>query len=161
MSSSILEFPRIATMNLRPEPLTFGQPITSLLERVVRYDSIPWMVPLLTELRYLETCGQLEPGLGDLRIAQATADRIRRLIAVVPGDYLPAPTLAPFSGGGLSVSWRIGNKELWFTAYPDHDDFVFMRTDQNDEIVEDGVIDLRQSDRLINILLAFLNTPAQ
>ena len=161
MSSSILEFPRIATVDLRPEPFSISQPITSLLERVVRYDSIPWMVPLLTQLRYLETTGQLVPGLGDLRIAQATANRIRRLLAVVPGAYLPAPTLAPFSGGGLSLSWKIGNKELSFTAYPDQNDFVFMRTDEHDEIVEDGIIEFPSSKRFINVFLEFLNTPAR
>jgi hypothetical protein len=148
-------------MDLRPEPFLTDQPVASLLERVVGYDSTTWILPLLIELRNLETTGQNIPGVGDLRIAQATADRVRRLLAFVPGAYLPAPTLAPFSGGGLSILWNIGNKELSFTAYPEQDDFVFLRADQTGEIVEDGVVRLDQRERLLDIFLAFLNTPAQ
>jgi hypothetical protein len=112
-------------------------------------------------LNALEKSGQNIPGVGDLTIAPPTADRIRRLLTIVPGEDLPEPTLAPFSGGGLALTWNIGQRELTFTAYPDHNDFVFIRTDDNDEPADDGILRLEETNRLSEVLTAFLTNPAR
>jgi len=69
--------------------------------------------------------------------------------------------LAPFSGGGVALTWNIGDRELTFTAYPDHDDFVFMRTDNNDEIADDGILRLDQTREMGDVFAAFLTNPAR
>ena len=152
--------PPAATIKVGPGPSS-GHVRTSLLERVVRFDSAHWLPSLLSGLRALETTGENIPGIGDLSVAHATADHVRRLLTIIPGQYLPPPTLAPFSGGGLALSWYIGERELSFTAYPDHNDFVFMRTNDSDEIVDDGILRLDQTEKLGDIITAFLINPAQ
>lgn len=133
----------------------------SQLERVVEFESARWLPSLLSDLRSLETSGQDIPGLGDLRVSAATADHVRRLLTAISGVPLPEPTLAPFSGGGVALTCSIGNRELTFTAYPNHHDFVFIRTDENDEPVDDGIFTLEPSDRLRDVIAAFLANPAQ
>jgi hypothetical protein len=127
----------------------------SQLVRVVEFASARWLPSLLSDLRSLETLGQNIPGLGDLRVSATTADHVRRLLTAISGVSLPEPTLAPFSGGGVALTCSIGNKELTFTAYADHDDFVFSRTNENDELADDGVVNLEQH-RLGEVIAAFL-----
>jgi hypothetical protein len=100
--------------------------------------------------------GQDIPGIGDLRIAEPTANHIRRLLATIPAQHLPEPRLAPFSGGGLALILSAGNRELTFTTYPDHNDFVFMLTNENDESINEGILTLNQTERLSDIITAFL-----
>jgi hypothetical protein len=64
--------------------------------------------------------------------------------------------LAPFSGGGVALTWNIGNRELSFTAYPNHDDFVFMQTNEDDDPVDDGLVSIGQRDRLSDVITRFL-----
>jgi hypothetical protein len=107
-------------------------------------------------LRTLETSGRNIPGIGDLRVAEATANNVRRLLTITAIAALPEPRLAPFSGGGVAISWPLGNRELSFTAYPNQNDFVFMRTDDNDLLVEDGILRLDQTTELARVITAFL-----
>ncbi len=134
---------------------------SSQLERVVRFESARWLPSLLSDLRSLETSGRNIAGVGDLRVAQATADNVRRLLTVAAEtalrESLSEPVLSPFSGGGVAVTWTLGNRELSFTVYPGHQDFVFARTDDNDNTVEDGTLPLNQSNQLSNLITAFLN----
>jgi hypothetical protein len=132
----------------------------SQLERVVGFESARWLPSLLSELRSLETSGANVRGVGDLRVAHATADNVRRLLMVTAEaairDPLPEPALAPFSGGGVALTWNLGNRELTFTVYPEHEDFIFERTDDNDERIQDGVLALSQTDQLSHLITAFL-----
>lgn len=143
---------------LAPENRDIVRP--SQLERVVEFESARWLPSLLSDLRSLETSGLEIPGVGDLRVAHATADNVRRLLTVTVAaplsEPLPEPALAPFSGGGVALTWNLGNRELTFTVYPEHEDFVFVRTDDNDEPIEDGVLTLNQSSQLSNVIKAFL-----
>ena len=134
---------------------------SSELDRVVGFGTARWLPTLLSDLRSLETSGQNIPGLGDLRVSPATANHVRLLLTAIAGAPLPEPTLAPFSGGGVALSCNIGNRELTFTAYPDHHDFVFIRTDENDEPVDDGTIRLEQRERLRDVITTFLANPAR
>jgi hypothetical protein len=129
---------------------------SSQLERVVRSDSAPWLPSLLFQLRSLELSGRNIPGIGDLRIAEPTADHVRRLLATIPAQHLPEPRLAPFSGGGLALILNTPDRELTFTAYPDQNDFVFMLTNENDESIDEGILTLNQTDRLSEVITAFL-----
>src|SRR5258708_1185200 len=122
------------------------------LERVVGFESARWLPSLLSELRSLETSGANVRGVGDLRVANATADNVRRLLTVTAEatirEPLPEPALAPFSGGGVALTWNLGNRELTFTDYPENKDFVFARTDDNDEIFQDGILALNKTDQV-------------
>jgi len=131
------------------------------LERVVEFESSRWLPSLLSDLRLLETSGQDIPGIGDLRVSSETGDRVRRLLTVISGTSLPEPTLAPFSGGGVALTCNIGDRELTFTAYPEHDDFVFVRTNDSGEPTDDGILTLDQTQRLSSLITAFLATQAK
>lgn len=128
----------------------------SELDRVVRFESARWLPSVLSDLRSLETSGQNIPGVGDLRVSPATADHVRRLLTVISGKSLPQPIVAPFSGGGVALAFNISDRELTFTAYPEHNDFVFIRTDDNGEPVDDGILTLDQAKQLADVITAFL-----
>jgi hypothetical protein len=137
-----------------PDPITSAQ-----LERVVVVESSRWLPSLLSDLRLLETSGQNIPGVGDLRVSNGTADHVRRLLTVISGTSIPEPALAPFSGGGVALTCNIGDRELTFSAYPEHNDFVFVRTDDSGEPVDDGIITLEQTRRVGDLIAAFLANP--
>jgi hypothetical protein len=132
----------------------------SQLERVVGFESARWLPSVLSDLRLLETSGQNIPGVGDLRVSHSTADHVRRLLTVISEISLPQPVIAPFSGGGVALTYNIGERELTFTAYPAHDDFVFMRTDDNGN-TSDGIITLDQTKDLSDVITTFLADPAR
>jgi hypothetical protein len=162
MSPITIDWPRTPpTISVYAPQPTSGYARSAQLEPVVYSDSAPWLVSALSRLRTLETTGIDIPGIGDLRIAEPTANRVRRLLAAVPGRYLPEPKLAAFSGGGLAVIWTVGERELAFTAYPGHDDFVFMHTIENEEAVEEGMLTLDQAPTLSNLINSFLIPPTQ
>ena len=93
---------------------------------------------------------------GITKCASVTADNIRRLLTIISGTSLSEPTLSPFSGGGVALTCSAGNRSLTFTAYPDHGDFVFSRNDENDELVDDGIIRLDHNGQLSAVIAAFL-----
>jgi hypothetical protein len=129
---------------------------SSQLEPVVAAnDSAKWLPSLLFHLRLLETSGRNVPGIGDLRIAETTANLVRRLLAFISQQNLPEPKLAPFSGGGLALILNAGDRELTFTAYPDHNDFVYMQTNEADEAVSEGIVTLDQTKPLADVITGF------
>jgi hypothetical protein len=135
----------------------------SQLERVVEFESARWLAPLLSDLRSLETTGANIPGIGDFRVSNSTANNVRRLLTFAAAgplrEPLPEPALSPFSGGGVVLTWNHGNRELTFTVYPEHEDFVFSRTDENDEA--NGILTLDQTTKLSDVIAAFLANPAR
>lgn len=153
MSPAVADRPRSGTIAVRtaPSPVSASSP---QLDPVRGFDSAPWLPSLLLQLNFFQSTGQNIPGVGDLRIAQATADRVRRFLSVVSVAPLPAPSLTPFSGGGLALTWQFAGRELSFSAYPGQDDFVFMRTDENDLPVADGFVSLDQTDCLAEVIAA-------
>lgn len=125
------------------------------LERVVEFETAPWLPSLLSSLRSLEEKGRNIPGIGDFRVASSTADNVRRLLTLLSAGSLPAPKLAPFSGGGVALICSRGGRELTFTAYPDSQDFIYSDSDEN-EIVQDGVLVLNNRNRLAGLIASFL-----
>lgn len=130
-------------------------PKTPQLEAVVGFEAAPWLPSLLSSLRSLEEQGRDIPGIGDFRVAGATADNVRRLLTVLAAKPLPEPRLAPFAGGGLALICSLGDRELTFTAYPDSQDFIYSDSDEN-EIVQDGVLTLNHRNRLAGLIASFL-----
>lgn len=133
----------------------------SQLERVVGFEAARWLPTLLSDLRLLEREGENIPGVGDLRVSQATANHVRRLLTVISATPLPEPVLAPFSGGGVVLTCNLGDRELTFSAYPEHNDFVFVRTNDGGEPADDGILTLDQAKRLCDVIAAFLASPAR
>lgn len=129
---------------------------TSQLERVIEFGSAHWLPSLLSDLRSLELSGVNVPGIGDFRVAASTADHVRRLVAAMPTLSLPEPKLSPFSGGGIALTFSSGNKELTFTAYPNHEDFVFSLINENEDISKDGAITLEHHSQLVDLLKAIV-----
>jgi hypothetical protein len=126
----------------------------SQLERVVEFELARWLPSLLSDLRSLETSGLNIPGIGDLRVAHSTADNVRRLLTLAAAAPLPEPAFSPFSGGGVALTWNLGNRELSFSVYPEHEDFVFACTDENGE--QNGILALNEATQLSKVISAFL-----
>lgn len=81
----------------------------------------PWRYSALAQLRNLQDAGQDLYGLGDLRISEETSAHARQLLAQIGISDLPVPDVAPISGGGVSSSWAVGNREVQLMIFPDGD----------------------------------------
>ena len=100
----------------------------------------PWLYSALTQVRDIEESGELILGLGDLRIATQTAIRARKLLSSIEIKSLPAPAVSPVSGGGLSITWSLGLKEVKLSFDPGGETTYFKIED--DEISSDGSVDV-------------------
>jgi hypothetical protein len=100
----------------------------------------PWLYSALTQVREIEWEGELIPGLGDLRIAVQTAMRARKLLSSVEMGGLAAPIVSPVSGGGLSIVWSFGMKEVKLSVEPGGAAVAFKIAE--DEIIPDGATDV-------------------
>jgi hypothetical protein len=148
--------PSAATASARIAGPSGREAVAPQLERVVEFKAARWLPSVLSDLRTLELAGADVPGIGDFRVGQATANNVRRLLTIISGSELPEPKLAPFAGGGVALTCSIGNRDLTFTAYPDHGEFVFSNKDENDDLVDDGMITLEQQGQLNGVIAAFL-----
>ncbi|PYU22861.1 MAG: hypothetical protein DMG32_17195 [Acidobacteria bacterium] len=110
------------------------------LARVMEVEEAPWLAGALEELRALKAAGRDVPGLGDFRIAEETMDRARQLLTLEPLRRLAAPSVVPFSGGGLALSWNAKGRDLTLSIYPSEREITYARTSQDDVVLEDGVI---------------------
>jgi len=104
----------------------------------VRASDTPWLYSALTQVREIEQSGAQIPGLGDLRIAEATATRARMLLALIDFIELPTPNVSPVSGGGMSIEWTMGQKEVKYALYPDGVTMFYQVED--DEVTSDGTL---------------------
>ncbi len=102
----------------------------------VRASDTPWLYSALTQVREIERSGAQIPGLGDLRVAEATATRARMLLALIDFIELPTPVVSPVSGGGMSIEWAVGQKEVKYALYPDGKTMFYQVED--DEVTGDG-----------------------
>jgi hypothetical protein len=122
-------------------------PVTRLEE------AASWLSGVLEELRALKEAGKNIPGLGDFKVTDETADHVRRLLTLESVAKLAAPSIVPFSGGGLVLNWSANGYDLSVSVYPDQE-VTFNRTTPNDAIVEDG--SLTQDSDLSKIIDRFL-----
>jgi hypothetical protein len=88
----------------------------------------PWRYSALAQLRNLQEAGRNLPGIGDLRISEATSDVARQLLAQIDISDLPVPQVAPISGGGVSSLWVVGSREVQLMVFSDGD-VLFQRAD--------------------------------
>lgn len=128
------------------------------LARVADIDAAPWLPDALEELRALKSAGVNMPGVGDFTISGDTVDRARQILASVCITRLPAPTIVPFSGGGLALSWSRNNRELTLSVYPDQE-VTYERTNADHLVVEDDA--LTSDDDLIGIIRRFVVSLAE
>jgi hypothetical protein len=112
--------------------------VAAQLVAPVRASDRPWLYSALTQVRDIERTGAQIPGLGDLRIGQATATRARLLLAMIEFIELPVPHVSPVSGGGMSIEWAVGPKEVKYALYPDGSTMFYQV--QDDEITSDGIL---------------------
>lgn len=97
----------------------------------------PWIYSALDQLWTLQRQGANIGGLGDLRIAVNTGNRVRKLLFRIGGvRLLPAPRVVVISGGGVSLNWRVGSREVKYTFWPEG---VFTYEKESDgEIVDES-----------------------
>jgi len=133
--------PLIATDAALQRPdLQILQPTTTQLEKTAMSDAAPWLYSALSQLRDLESSGRVIRGIGDLRVTGLTAMTVRLLLSLIDITDLPVPVLAPVSGGAISVTWSMGEKEVKFSCNPDGQT-MFFKCDE-DDVVQDGVVNL-------------------
>jgi len=129
------------------EQINVAQPPVQIAQLAsVRASDIPWLYSALTQVREIEESSANIPGLGDLRIAEATATRARMLLALIDVRELPTPLVSPVSGGGMSIQWAMGAKEVKYAFYPDGATMFFQVED--DEITDDGPLQMTEPDEV-------------
>jgi hypothetical protein len=119
---------------------------------------VPWLYSALTQVREIEEEGESVPGLGDLRVAVQTAMSARKLLSSIEIERLPAPTVAPVSGGGLSVTWYLGQKEVKLSFSPGGEAMYYKAID--DEIVDDGAVEAEEPSHVAGQLKWILESAA-
>lgn len=134
--------PILATSSLTGSPISFtwAEP-TPRITTPANVSNLPWLYSALTQVRDIEADGELIPGLGDFRVAEQTAMRARMLLSSIEITSLPSPVVSPVSGGGLSISWSLGPKEVKLSFDPSGETLYFTISD--DEILDDGAVDVK------------------
>jgi hypothetical protein len=117
----------------------------------------PWLNFALAQVREIEESGELIPGLGDLRVASQTAKRARLLLSSIGINSLPTPLVSPVSGGGVSITWSLGLRELKLSFDP-NGEITFFKI-EDDEISDDGPVDVRAPFPIAAQLQWMLDTP--
>ena len=118
----------------------------------------PWLYSALTELRELEHSGRLFRGLGDLRLTGHAVMQARLMLSSVEIENLPAPLVSPVPGGGLSVTWSVGPREIKYSFDPGGQAFFFKIED--DEMTGEGAIQNFASNEVTRQLQWMLNGQA-
>jgi hypothetical protein len=94
---------------------------TPHLVHAVTSNSAPWLYTALSQIENREGTGELLVGVGDLRVNHAAADAARTAILAIASRDLPTPAICAVSGGGLGITWGVGDRRLEFTVYPDQE----------------------------------------
>lgn len=81
----------------------------------------PWMYVALSQLWDLQHQGAVIQAVGDFRIATETADRVRKLLSKIGLNKsdLPVPIVNVFSGGGVTLTWQVGPREVKYSFWPE------------------------------------------
>src|SRR6266481_5888349 len=114
-ASYVQRYENRATGRVSPSHFRFALP---QLAQVADVAAAPWLPDTLEELRALKAAGVNLPGIGDFTITDDTISRARQLLTLSCITSLPAPTIAPFSGGGLALTWACDNRGLVLSVYP-------------------------------------------
>lgn len=125
-----------ATGPVRPSQSCIALP---QLAQVADVAAAPWLPDTLEELRTLKAAGINMPGIGDFTITDDTVNRARQLLTLNCITRLPAPTIAPFSGGGLALTWTCNDRGLVLSVYPDQE-VTYERTDEEHSVADDDTL---------------------
>lgn len=81
----------------------------------------PWLYATLSQLWDLQHEGTLVRGAGDFRIEAETADRVRKMLSKIGAirTDLPVPIVNVFSGGGVTLTWYMGPREVKYSFWPE------------------------------------------
>lgn len=110
--------------------------ITPQRERTVLTRQAPWLSAALAKLWDLEQTGENIPGFGDFRLDATTTTRVKQVLYQVGGiAHLPIPTISIISGGGISFTWAVGERETKYTFWPEG--ALTCVTERGGEIIED------------------------
>jgi len=114
------------------------QDAATQMEVVAIADNAPWLYSALFQLRNLEDSGQDYPGVGDLRIAPETSLTVKQLLSNLAVGNLPTPSLEVFSGGGVSLLWKMHPREVKFSIFPSRE--IVYEQYVGEDIFEDGIL---------------------
>ena len=139
------------------QPTQLYKPIeaSQLCSAAITSDA-PWLYSALTQVRDVEESGEQVPGFGDFRISEATATRVRMLLANINLINIPAPQVSPVSGGGMSVIWSVGPREVKYDFCPNEPTMFFKV--QDDEILADRVVERMNSSEVTEPLKWMLDS---
>ncbi|MGH9681685.1 MAG: hypothetical protein ACRD4Y_17195 [Candidatus Acidiferrales bacterium] len=74
---------------------------------------------------------------------------------------LPKPLIAPFSGGGVGLTWRLDDREITLNLFPGEHEVVYAQTGADEERLIEGSFSLGQADfvkELSDVFHIFLST---
>jgi hypothetical protein len=131
--------PTLITNSSIEQTTPFNSPriISQLTASAITSDA-PWLYSALTQVRDVEQTGEHIPGFGDFRISEATATKVRMLLSNISLISLPSPEVSPVSGGGVSIVWSVGPREVKYDFCPNGPTMFFKIED--DEISSDQII---------------------
>jgi hypothetical protein len=99
-----------------------------------------WVQTALAQLWELEQSGRDIRGLGDVHIAAQTAIRVRKLLSRMGRiEPLPWPVVNVMSGGGVTLTWGVGNKEVKYTFWPGG--VLTYWKEEHDQIIAEADVD--------------------
>src|SRR6267378_8421370 len=92
----------------------------SPFDQTVLIEPARWLSSALAQLWDLEHTGQEIPGFGDFRLNTPTTMKVRQFLAQVSDlASLPVPSTTVISGGGVSLAWKVGEREAKYTFWPE------------------------------------------
>lgn len=127
----------------RPDASEFGTPTVS---REVESWESPWLPSVYAKAIALASRPANWDSYGSPKITEeALAWTKRLLLAADKVCELPAPHLAPVSGGGLQLELRNGSKELELEVLPDGT-LQFLAVDEAADSENEGICENRYAD---------------
>ena len=132
-STATLQFPEIAAA-------TTGATRDLLGGDVLIYSRWP-LDPVRRILILERTLGENWDGYGSARIDRGTANIAIALlngIAALGFEDLPTPSIGPMPGGGLSLEWSVGRRDLNLSVFPDRS-IEYLKTEAGEPFDEGRV----------------------
>jgi hypothetical protein len=128
--------PLSASNTLSPTP-RFSQleRIAPQIQAVARVTAAQWLFSAVAQLREIESSGEAIPGVGDFRIGLDTTKRARQILSSIDADNIPSPLVAPVSGGGVSFTWQMGDREVKLAV--EAGGAAYWLRFENDELLDD------------------------
>jgi hypothetical protein len=92
-------------------------------------DAADWVLPAIRQIASLEERLSYNwDGYGSGPLSREALRSARRFIDLVGGYNVPAPEIAPVTGGGINLSWELSTKEVEIEFLPSGD-VVYLATE--------------------------------